>query len=362
MIGMKVLLGAAALVGVMAAAGSVQAAVIVKWNTCEGNSTNCDIDPPGSNNLFTIKESPRTPNNNVANAQVTFSGYDVSNATPANRHLDSGGTTLFDPTRDVIVRAFRSQTNDGATSKSTNSGTSVNQLFEGGLGVKSPSQNSGPSIGDTYLHDGSNESGSPNHAVDNIGYDEFLVFEFGNDDYIPLSFMIGWANNSNGVDILTYIGGSFGDGLIADLAAGAIGLGDLASLVFVEEAFTGSDDVTVGESVQFTKGASGRYLIIAANTGETEQSNSFTDWFQVSSYSDCNPTKYLGTNHTTTSSSGKKYCKYKPLKDKGDDAFKVTQVIGQLSPPRDNPEPATLGLLALGLAGMGYAARRRKAA
>jgi hypothetical protein len=62
----------------------------------------------------------------------------------------------------------------------------------GGLGVKSAN--------------GSGENSSPNHATDNNGPDELIVFEFDDANYEPTGFRIGWK--SGDADIRVWIGGT----------------------------------------------------------------------------------------------------------------------------------------------------------
>src|SRR3546814_3595606 len=53
------------------------------------------------------------------------------------------------------------------------------QTWDGGIGVFS------------YNSSGTSESGSPQHAIDNNGRDNFLLIEFDSPDYLLTAFKIG---------------------------------------------------------------------------------------------------------------------------------------------------------------------------
>ena len=189
-----------------------------------------------------------------------------------------------DPSRTLKVRSY-SSTSSGAALMDA-----YTDLFSGGIGVKNQS-----------------ESGSsPNHAIDNAGDNDLVLFEFDSDDYTAESFKIGWSTNDS--DVRIWVGGSGAD---LDLAGSSIS--DLSSL-----GFTLLDDfwnVPVNTSVDIDTDVTGRYMIV---TGGDE------------SY------KY--------------------------DYFKFKQIVAELDEQDEEvPEPSTIAIFGLGLAGMALSRRRNTA-
>jgi hypothetical protein len=189
-------------------AGEVAAAPLV-WNTCEGGSDNICSS-------LNLPESPRTGNS---------SGFTFD--------------AIGNPTQKLGARAFVTPDNLGLGDP----GPTPIKIFDGGLGA-------------------GNES-SPQHAVDNVGRDEFIVFTLPSDTSRPLSFRIGWK--SQDADISTWIGGTLGGPNDALTLLGGTGAwsqgGLLTSNGYVQQDFF---NVAVGALQTFTLNATGRYLIIGA--------------------------------------------------------------------------------------------------
>ena len=252
------------------------------WNTCEGGSDNRCWPQNGAAN--SVAESPRGD---------TGPGID--------RVFDFNS---IEPTNDVVfVRAFRTGTDLGGGSVSATDMT----IGDGGVGA-------GPEDSPQY--------------VDNIGHDEFLVFQLPADNSKPLSFRIGWREGD--ADIATWIGGTLGglnDALDLFLAGAfswaAAPTNPLAEYGYTQHMFI---DVAANTTQFFRRNATGRYLIIGARN-EVD----IVD----------------GTNV-----------------DGGDDKFRVMQVVADVSAPaalkvEKVPEPGTLSLYAIAAAGLHWIRRRR---
>jgi hypothetical protein len=253
--------GLVAVLCAVVAASPAQAAPLV-WNTCEGGSDNvCNISAS-----LNLPESPRTGNSN---------GY-VFDA-------------IGDPTRKLGARAFRTPDNFGSGDPAPTPIT----IFNGGLGA--------------------GDESAPQHAVDNVGPDEFIVFTLPSDTSRPLGFRIGWLDQDS--DISTWIGGTLGGpndalallGGTSSWNQGAL----LTSLGYVRQDFL---DVPLGTLQSFSNNAVGRYLII-------------------------------GTRHEVD-------CGLR-CNDGGEDKVKILQITADASVPA----PATLVLL---VAGATVAALRRR--
>ncbi|SFW33529.1 PEP-CTERM sorting domain-containing protein [Nitrosovibrio sp. Nv17] len=214
-------------------------------------------------------------------------------------HGNAGNTYTFTAGGEVLkARAYATSNSNGtgAFQKAT-----IN-IFDGGIGVRSPGEG----------------TGSPNHATDNAGRDEFVVFEFGDGGYNPVGFEIGWRSNDS--DVRAWIGGE-------TLGAGYDFTGekvtDLAGLGFSLFNFS---NVSINHLASFGTDLVGRYLILAP--------------------------QQVGGNF-----------------DKKEDYFKISAIAGNLPvievpPPDPDPqvpvsEPGTLALLGIALTGLWASGRRR---
>ena len=246
-------------------------AVTVRWNTCADSSGNGTCDP-GS-----LQPSATSSSGTGVNQVFSFQA-------------------IGDPSRVLTTEAF-STTNSIAPY-----GVAIKLqigIFEGGLGAGTEAP--------------------PQHAVDNIGPDEFIVFNLGQDGYIPKSFRIGYLSGDS--DITTYIGGTGGpNDILSKILAGTFNwdtfIANPGAQGFTSQTFL---DVPVGVDQLFTNGASGHYLIIGARN-ETDM------------------------------------CAGVPCEG-GDDAFKIQQVVADTP---NVPEASTLLFLMTGLAGLTPFARRRR--
>jgi len=212
-------------------------------------------------------------------------------ATPSSRTGGGAAPFTFTATggQQLVTEAFE-------VSSPVNS-FPLNSIFNGGLGAGGEA--------------------TPEHSVDNTNAtgNELIVFMFPEDFYIPKSFGLGYVDNDS--DTQTWIGGTLGGSNdVLSLFGpgdyewgpngGGVGSDSLVSMGYVQQNFSGNGSPG---TYNFTNGASGRYLIIAAYTGTDE-----------------------------------------------DDRFKIQSIVAD-TPTNGVPEPGTVMLLGAGLAAL---ALRRK--
>lgn len=250
---------------------------------CEGGSDNrCSPQNGGANS---VAESPRGDTDTGVDRVFAFDSTALTNDV-------------------VLVRAFRTGTTLGGGSVSATDIT----IGDGGVGA-------GP-------------EDSSKSALDNIGHDEFLVFQLPADNTKPFSFRIGWRGGD--ADIATWIGGTLGglnDALDLFLTGtfswAAAPTNPLAEYGYMQHTFI---DVAANTTQFFRQNATGRYLIIGARNE--------VDIVE-------------GTNV-----------------DGGDDKFRVMQIAADVPSPAalvvvKAPEPGTLSLYAIAAAGLCWVRRRR---
>ncbi len=162
-------------------------------------------------------------------------------------------------TDDIKVRGY--YTADASGSGAFKTGTVAK--WSGGVGI--------------YASD---DSGSPNHAIDNKGKDNFLLVEFDDPNYALTAFRIGWMDTDSDVEI--WIGGNdLGPGFslkssVAPCAAGssACEYADLGALGFTKIGVF--ENVVVNSWTATNSDVTGRYVIIAGQFGEWD------DYFKLS--------------------------------------------------------------------------------
>jgi hypothetical protein len=162
------------------------------------------------------------------------------------------------------------------------------QIFSQGLGVNSLTE----------------KNSSPQHALDNDGRNELIIFEHYSSNYLFTGFQVGWF--SGGSDLRVWVGGS---NLGYGYDFSGIRFSELDGLGFIQFDFS-----NVGNTPQsLGDGITGPYLIISP-----------------------------------------------PAEDKND-YVKISQISGAASgtPPAEIPEPGTLMLLAIALLGLAAGQTRR---
>lgn len=160
----------------------------------------------------------------------------------------AGNSCTFTGNDGEILKARAYATNNNSGTGAFKKATLT--IWDGGLGVKNP--------------DSSNENSNPNHAVDNNGRDDLVVFEYASpSDFITFeytSFEIGWRYWDS--DVSVWIGG---EGLMADYDFTSKKFSDLASLGFTKFDF---NDVPINTQ-QNLASYSGPYLILAPKFGDS---------------------------------------------------------------------------------------------
>jgi len=244
-------------------AGNAEASVLT-WNTCQSSCT------------FSLAASDRTETGTNANKVMTFESVE-------------------DSSQILTARAFQ-------TTSALGTGLILKariNIFTGGLGAGT--------------------EGSPQHGVDNTGPDELIVFQLPTDDYVPVSFKIGYKNTD--ADISTFIGGSLLglDNVMNLFLSGAFSWNSTGGALTSTYGFTQQTflDVNAGVSQFFTGGASGAFLII------------------------------LARNEADSCGAG--------LCDGGEDRFKLEQVVAEAP---QVAEPGTVLLLGLGLGALSLRRKR----
>jgi hypothetical protein len=191
-------------------------------------------------------------------------------------------------------------------------------------------QNYGGDFGITNLVGDAGEGTSPEHAVDNDGAYDIMVFELPTGMTWDIeAFRLGWASESGNMvsaDVQTWIGGGQAaidftqvcfTGCAAPLVSGTGNLGfkDITSamqgVTYNGLNGPGDNNVPEGQTISFAGTQSGRYLVMSGKLGDSKDS-------------------------------------FKP------------EYLKAFGTPTQTPLPGTLALLGLGLAGL-VAARRRPA-
>ncbi|WP_067063322.1 exosortase-dependent surface protein XDP1 [Roseateles chitosanitabidus] len=180
----------------------------------------------------------------------------------------------------------------------------------------------------------SGDSQSPNHAIDNYGYQDLILLKF--DDLVKLTQVtVGWSQYDSDITVLAYTGSTTGVNVANTIT------GKTASTL------TGSGWSLVGS-----------YADLVTGTAKTINSqNISSSWWIITAYNSQlggAPTGAAGTTTGLTQGLGTSFAGY--------DFVKLFSVAGTATTTIKVPEPASLALASIALLGVMGIRRQRKQA
>jgi hypothetical protein len=185
-------------------------------------------------------------------ASVTYTWNTESGGSPVT---GNSSQYTFTSGESVKVRAYSLTNLTTSTFQAAGIG-----IYGGGLGV-------------TYTGESTT---SPNHAVDNVGKFDFLLFEFESANFSNMSFQIGWKDTDS--DIQAWVGGGAAGLNLTNsglCTGGTCNFDDLDDMGFsAPETF---DNVAIDTTKNLTGSLTGRYLLLSGRL-----SGDYDDYFKVS--------------------------------------------------------------------------------
>ena len=142
----------------------------------------------------------------------------------------------------------------------------------------------GIGIANNNSSDTASEGSAPEHAIDNNGVKDLLVFELPAGAWDPESFTLGWLDTDS--DVQAFIGGaSLGAGYDFRNVCFSGCTGSVQTLTSLGFSEIGSGDgfvnVPVNTATSFNTTSTGRYLIMSGNLGQTSITAD-NDFFKLS--------------------------------------------------------------------------------
>jgi hypothetical protein len=192
--------------------------------------------------------------------------------------VNSGGTnhgnvrTFTSGSHTLTVKAYGSTASSGGSDANGALQTAYVSQFDGGLGVCNQVEDpSGSAICPS----------APNHATDNEGRDDFLLFDFGSIHKLS-SLSIGWYDTD--ADIQVWIGTGSADINLAGkcvMTTGSACTQTLADLGFVAQALK-SNVQNTGTATFGDSTPAGRYVLVSGASGLLNSGNAGNDHFKLS--------------------------------------------------------------------------------